>query len=643
MRHAAWFFLGLFFLSGGLPWSSSALWAQEAQPAAPGEAAPVDPAAAAVDPAAAPADPAAPPADPNAPPAEEAAAPALVHVPADKWDDAHSILRVKNSLIAWWKLLLVWLVFVIWVKSGDWINRDTQIFDTGYGVWNPGIFFPFFAAILFFTFPIIVGVSYFWLAFPLLLVCYLGAFVPYAITRNNAVALHEKVFTSDWFRYELATLLSKVGMKVDTERKADYEKGAPVDLLAIGSADERTNQANLITARQSPGYLLVKEMVAEMADRRADRTMLDYTQQTVLARQLVDGVWHNGRASDRESGDVMLAVMKVLANLDMTDRRKKQSGKFGAKYKDMAYVLPIVSQGVKTGERVVVDLMGGKRASFKTFDELGMRKKLAEQWADQLGRDRGLVIISGLPEGGITTTTDVTIMETDRLLRDFVSIEEEKHRERELENIDVTTYSAEKGETPTTILPALIRKYPNVYICRDFVEPAAAKMLLEEISEERLVITTAQAKDATETLLRMLQKQVPQREFAKTVTAVLCVRLIRKLCEGCKVAYEPTPDLAKKLGLPEGKVTALYRTPKPEEIEKPCQTCGGIGYVGRTALFELLVADDQIRQILLKEPKLELLKKAAKAAGMRTFQEEGVLLIAKGVTSLAELQRVLKL
>jgi len=124
---------------------------------------------------------------------------------------------------------------------------------------------------------------------------------------------------------------------------------------------------------------------------------------------------------------------------------------------------------------------------------------------------------------------------------------------------------------------------------------------------------------------------------------VLCIRLIRKLCETCKVAYEPTPDLSKKLGLPEGKVEALYRTPKPEEIEKPCKTCGGIGYVGRTAVFELLLIDDAIRQLLIKEPKLELLRKAAKATGMRTFQEEGVLLIARGVTSLAELQRVLKL
>ena len=140
----------------------------------------------------------------------------------------------------------------------------------------------------------------------------------------------------------------------------------------------------------------------------------------------------------------------------------------------------------------------------------------------------------------------------------------------------------------------------------------------------------------------MLQKQVPQREFAKHVSAVLCGRLVRKLCESCKVAYEPTPALAKKLGLPEGKVEALFRVPKPEEIEKPCETCGGLGYIGRTGLFELLLVDDAIRQTLLKEPKLELLRRTARAGGMRTFQEEGVLLIARGVTSLAELQRVLK-
>jgi type II secretory ATPase GspE/PulE/Tfp pilus assembly ATPase PilB-like protein len=286
--------------------------------------------------------------------------------------------------------------------------------------------------------------------------------------------------------------------------------------------------------------------------------------------------------------------------------------------------------------------LGGRRESFRTYEDLGMRAKLGERWSELMALDQGLLIIAGMPEGGLTTLTDVSLMETDRLLRDFASIEEVHHREFEMENIDVTTYDESKGESPATILPKLIRKYPNVYVVRDFVDPEAAKLLLDEISDNRLVITNVHAKEAPEALLRMLQKKVPHREFAERVTAVMCTRLIRNLCASCKVAYEPTPDLLKKLGIPQDKVKALYRTPKPEEIEKPCKKCGGVGFFGRTGIFELLVVNDQVREVLLKQPKLEALRPAAKAAGMRPFQEEGVLLIAKGATSLSELQRVLK-
>lgn len=572
--------------------------------------------------------------------ATEAAPPAEPpKVQIDKWNDAYSVLRFKRPFIAWPKLLLLWLLFLIWVHSADWVNRDTQIFNLGYGKWNPIIFFPFF--LLFLLLPFIVG--YYWIALGVLAVCYLASYVPYVVVRNKEVELHQKVFTPDWFRFVFAQFVGKFGIKMEAERLPEYAKGPPVELLAIASEDERENQANLITARHSPGYILVKELIAEMVDRRSDKAILDYTQQSVLVRQHIDGVWHNSEARDRESSDVMLAVMKTLANLNPAERRKKQESKFGAKYKDHSYICPITSQGVPTGERVVVQLLGGFQRAFHSYADLGMRPKLAEQWSALMAREKGFIVIAAMPEGGLTTLTDVSLMETDRLLRDFVSIEEVRHREREIENIDVTTYDASKGQTPATVLPGLIRKYPNVYVLRDFSDPEAAKLLLAEVrDDDRLVITNVHAKDAAEALLRMLQLKVPQRDFAAVVTAVLCTRLIRKLCDACKVAYVPTPDLLKKLGIPQSKVEALYRVPKPEEIEKPCKECGGLGFKGRTGLFELLVVDDQIREILLKQPKLELLRKAARLAGMRTFQEEGLLLVAKGVTSLAELQRVLK-
>jgi type II secretory ATPase GspE/PulE/Tfp pilus assembly ATPase PilB-like protein len=100
--------------------------------------------------------------------------------------------------------------------------------------------------------------------------------------------------------------------------------------------------------------------------------------------------------------------------------------------------------------------------------------------------------------------------------------------------------------------------------------------------------------------------------------------------------------MLKKLGIPAGRVEALYREPKPEEREKVCELCHGIGYFGRTALYQFLMVDETVRQMLVNEPQLDVVNKASRKAGMRTLQEEGILLVAKGVTSLQEVTRVLK-
>jgi type II secretory ATPase GspE/PulE/Tfp pilus assembly ATPase PilB-like protein len=337
----------------------------------------------------------------------------------------------------------------------------------------------------------------------------------------------------------------------------------------------------------------------------------------------------------------MLAVMKTLANLNVKERRQKQEGKFGAKMEKNTYLLPITSQGVANGERVVLERLDAKNKPH-TYESLGMREGLRQQWEEIMARDSGLVVFSAMPGGGLTTMMNASIEETDRLMRDFFSIEDVSRREAEIQNVTVHTYDSSKGETPATLIPKLVRLYPNVYVVRNFVDAQSAELLMNEVADERLVITSVPARDAAEALLRLLQMKLPQKQFADTVTAVLYQRMIRTLCPDCKVGYTPPPDVLKKLGIPPGKVQQLFRPPKPEEIEKPCQTCQGIGYVGRTGIFELLKVTDHMREILAKQPSVELLKKAARADGQRSLQEEGILLVAKGATSLQELQRVLK-
>jgi type II secretory ATPase GspE/PulE/Tfp pilus assembly ATPase PilB-like protein len=127
---------------------------------------------------------------------------------------------------------------------------------------------------------------------------------------------------------------------------------------------------------------------------------------------------------------------------------------------------------------------------------------------------------------------------------------------------------------------------------------------------------------------------------------VINQRMIRKLCEKCREAYMPTDDTLKKLGIPAGKVQAFYRPPSPppegQQAPPPCDECLGIGYKGRTAIFELLPVDDGVRKALQSMPKVEAIRAAARRAGMRSLQEEGIMMVVKGTTSLQELMRIMK-
>ena len=431
-----------------------------------------------------------------------------------------------------------------------------------------------------------------------------------------------------------------------------WEMGPAVEITAMGAADDTQNQANLIQARQSMGIVSAKEIVAEAISKLADRVLLDYTRETVTVRMDIDGVWHPLNPLDRQSGDMLLAVLKKLCNLNIQERRARQKGEFGVKYLGDKYLCKLTSQGTQTGERVILIVEAVKGAKISKLEEAGMREKLLEKYKEIVNHSKkGMVLISAPPSrGGLTTTWVAALGSVDRFVRDMIAIEPITDQQPEIENIGVRTYDPAAGENPAKLIPKILLKQPDTILVPEIADTETADLLTNIVDDHDMrVFTSVRAKDCAEAVLRFLMLKPNPEKYSQNLSVVLNTRLVRKLCDSCKQSYPPPPELLQRLGIPPGRVSSLCRQfqfqpteGQKEEAPPICQECGGIGYRGRTAICELMVIDDKLRRAIVKQPKLEVLRQLSRQAKNRTLQEEGILLVAQGITSLNELQRVMK-
>jgi type II secretory ATPase GspE/PulE/Tfp pilus assembly ATPase PilB-like protein len=562
---------------------------------------------------------------------------ALAQPPAGNWP-AVPFNRGPGAYLSPWKIFAYWMLFLAWVRTTDWVSQDAQLLKLKHGTWNPIVFFSFFAAILlFFLLPWFIA------GYILMLIAWIAPLTTYIVYRNKAVQSYDRVLTAKHIKRWIARKVSAVGIKIEGADIDPRDMGPDVKLSPRGG-DERANNVNLLTARQSPGWIPSRELIDDALAQRATHVMLDYTAEAVAVRYQIDGVWLDRAPMDRPNGDAILGVYKGLSALKIDDRRARQKGTFGVEAKKQKIDCKLTSQGTQTGERALLQF-AAKNVEFRSLEELGMRPKMQEQ-LDAILAQNGVFVFASLPAGGLSTTMDMVFSHMDRFVRSFVEVHDEARPERDIENVAVTTYSSPGGQTPMAVLPTLIRQYPDVVIVREVTDLETLTLLVEQVEMDRLVMFGVRAKEAVEALLRILMLKIPPADFAQVVTGVLNVRLVRMLCEQCKEAYPPPPEVLKQLGLPAGKIENLYRTPTqpidPKHPEVVCDKCNGVGYYGRTAIFELLTVDDTLRQALATTPKLDILRQVARKAKHRTLQEEGVLLVARGATSIQELLRALK-
>lgn len=428
---------------------------------------------------------------------------------------------------------------------------------------------------------------------------------------------------------------------------------APPAMLVPKIKDKTQQQSVLIATRQNPGYVLAAGQIGHALISRATHLLLDFSQAACAMRYQIDGQWEQLPPLPRDAGDAMLMAFKQVCQLNPADRRSAQTGKCDVKIQRDKYILTVQSQGIPTGERVLIKIEPEKMP-FSTLADLGMRDTMIEQFRAALNSEGTSVVISCPKATGLSTTWQIAINAADRLVRDFQSVEPENDKEPEIININPCLYGGSTGLEPKELMRKIILKEPDVFLFPTIPDDASLLMGLEQVTKaQKQVIARMAASTAVEAAAK-IAAQFPgsAKLFASTLRAVINQRIVRRLCERCKVGFQPPPALLQRLGVPAGRITVLYQPFVPPPIEQqvdangkpapiiPCEACQGRGYIGRVAIFELLQPGDQFRAALLKTQDVGQLSKVAKEEGHRSLQAEAVLTVARGLTSLDELKRV---
>jgi type II secretory ATPase GspE/PulE/Tfp pilus assembly ATPase PilB-like protein len=550
--------------------------------------------------------------------------------------------RGPGGYLSWWKLLLITIVFVLFVKMADWINRDTMKIGERISMsgefWNPMTVFPFLIG-----FMCIISIPIFWVGLPIYLIAAFVPFLCYFMTRRRR-------FKADPTAKQYLTL--KPG-EVPQGEALPQDDGVAIDFTPAGD-DAASRQANLIRSRQSESYLEFKELLKLTQFKRAEQILMDFTRESVNSRILVDGTWHPLDPMDRVQGDAVLTSLKDMAGLNPAERRARQSGGFKFKSEIGKAAVSVTSQGVPTGERVQVKYELSAKETL-AFPQLGMFPEMVEQIKTSLNKP-GTTIISAPPGSGLTSSWQGALVTADRLTRDCVAVITEDESESVLENIVIHRYDESvDSKKQLEILKAMLLTQPDMLAIPKVENKEVMDLLTKQVTtQDRSLVLRMPAKSAAEALLRSYALAGNRDQFLKAINNVTCQRLVRRLCTTCRTEVRVQPKIIQQLGGDPNKQTTVYnpwKLPPPEqrvdergkEIEfPPCETCGGIGYIGRIAVFEMITLNDQLREFIKKNPQVAAVEQAATKLGKTPLANQAYKLVLLGVTSLAEAQRVLK-
>ncbi|MGH8103092.1 MAG: GspE/PulE family protein [bacterium] len=394
---------------------------------------------------------------------------------------------------------------------------------------------------------------------------------------------------------------------------------------ALQSERSRTVEADPPTVR------LVNHVVIEAIKKRATDIHIEPDERITRVRYRIDGVLHPGPILPKSIHPGVVARIKIISRLDISETRLPQDGGAQFSYLNRELDLRISTLPTHQGEKVVIRLLD-KEGIKLGLDNLGFSQENLKTYRALFEKPHGIILISGPTGSGKTTTLYSSLLELNSLELNISTVEDPV--EYKLSLINQCQVNEKAGLTFATALRAFLRQDPDVILIGEIRDRETADMAFRAAMTGHLVFSTIHTNDASSAFPRLLDIGVPPYLISSSLLGVVAQRLVRKICSDCKQKYQAPSEELAFFGMSQGQKLTLYKG-------KGCEKCSNTGFRGRVCVTEVLIVTPEVRKLIKEGVNSDTVLKQAVQHGMKVMLQDGMAKILEGVTTLQEVSRVI--
>ena len=410
--------------------------------------------------------------------------------------------------------------------------------------------------------------------------------------------------------------------------------GEILDGLGEGDEGEADVETLKDLASEAPVIRLVNLIVQRAVESRASDIHVEPFEGQLKVRYRIDGVLTESEAPPAHSTAAIISRIKLMAKLNIAERRLPQDGRISLRVQGKELDLRVSTVPTMFGESVVIRLLDKESVKFD-FGALGFDGEPLKRFKHILDMPHGIVLVTGPTGSGKSTTLYTALSRLNTAEKKIITVEDPV--EYQVAGINQIQVKPQIDLTFSSALRSIVRQDPDIIMVGEMRDLETARIAVQSALTGHLVLSTLHTNDAAGGITRLLDMGVDDYLITSTINGILAQRLVRRLCQHCKEAYKPLPELVDELGLDEfsadGEAVTLYHP-------SGCEECGGSGYFGRLSLTEALVMNDEIRRLVMRHANAGEIQRAAIDDGMDTLRRDGLRKSVAGLTTLEEVARV---